>query len=487
LPKKQKQFALQGVPKSSAKIRGVSVPDKKPKARRKRVWILAAGLLVVAAIFAFTRDWRRTVAPKKPMPITAKPIAKPFKQPTTLAELMALTPAELDHCDIARMDLLCTQGLPGAAKVNIPEMLAMIDGWVELVNWETDMNEYQFVQNPKSFGYSEGRYRMIALVTVLDKKFHVHYNPALMDPTVPGDVFYGDSRNVFINGLLGPEHMGTCSSMPVLYVAVARRLGYPVSLAEAKNHFFAQWNDGKDHINIECTTWGYAEHDDEHYEKWPIPLTDDDRKQNRYLKPLSGAEELSEFLENRGIMLVQDTIRDYGGALACFKKAHELTPNWPELDWCIKNLTDAIESDLDELHRLSDLPRQANTASPPVEPGDQILPHAQRSIYVPMGMTEETYLSSMTPAIRKQMEALDPTPQPNQPVEPKSYRVPPPDTSRYATPESDSPQPLKQLSGYDRPPESYKIPWYIEKGIMPAFVQQSTEHSLNPNTNLQIH
>jgi hypothetical protein len=477
------------VSKCSAKIHHASLPD--PKVRRKRLWILAAGLLVMAAIFAFTRDWRRTVAPKKPVPITAKPIAKPFKQPTTLAELMALTPAELDHCDIARMDLLCTQGLPGSAKVNIPEMLAMIDGWVELVNWETKMNEYQFVQNPKSFGYLEGRYDMIALVSVLDKKFHVHYNPALMDPTVPGDIFYSDSRNVFINGLLGPEHMGTCSSMPVLYVAVARRLGYPVSLAETKMHLFAQWNDGKEHFNIECTTWGYAEHDDEHYKKWPVLLTDDDRKQHRYLKPMNGAEELSMLLENRGIMLVQDTIRDYGGALACFKKARELTPTWTELDWCIQNLTDAIESDLDDLHRLSDLPRQENTASPPVEPGDQISPHTpSRPSYVPLGMTEEEYVRSTPAALRKQEEAWepkDPTPQSNWPVDPKPYRVPPPDTSRYANSESDSPQPPKQLSGYDKPPDSYRIPWYIEKGIMPAFVQQSTDHSLDPRAIVQIH
>src|SRR5271167_1890296 len=44
-----------------------------------------------------------------------------FKQPETLKELLALSPAELEHCDIARMNLLCAEGLPGAGRLNVDE------------------------------------------------------------------------------------------------------------------------------------------------------------------------------------------------------------------------------------------------------------------------------------------------------------------------------------------------------------------------------
>ena len=43
---------------------------------------------------------------------TAK--ADTFIQPKTLAELLALPPDQLEKVDIARIDLLCAEGLPGA-------------------------------------------------------------------------------------------------------------------------------------------------------------------------------------------------------------------------------------------------------------------------------------------------------------------------------------------------------------------------------------
>src|ERR1035437_9502118 len=44
-----------------------------------------------------------------------------FKQPETLNGLLALSPAELEHCDIARMNLLCAEALPGAEILNVEE------------------------------------------------------------------------------------------------------------------------------------------------------------------------------------------------------------------------------------------------------------------------------------------------------------------------------------------------------------------------------
>ncbi len=42
-----------------------------------------------------------------------------------------------------------------------------------------------------------------------------------------------DSRFLFIHGLL-TGFGGTCVSMPILYLAIARRLGYPLKLVETK-------------------------------------------------------------------------------------------------------------------------------------------------------------------------------------------------------------------------------------------------------------
>ncbi len=44
--------------------------------------------------------------------------------------------------------------------------------------------------------------------------------------------------------------------MPVLYVAIGRRLGYPLELVTTKGHVFACWEDSNDRFNIEGTNEG---------------------------------------------------------------------------------------------------------------------------------------------------------------------------------------------------------------------------------------
>jgi hypothetical protein len=54
---------------------------------------------------------------------------------------------------------------------------------------------------------------------------------------------------LFLHGLTQGRG-GTCLSMPVAYVAVGRRLGYPLKLVTAKGHLFARWEslDGKERL-----------------------------------------------------------------------------------------------------------------------------------------------------------------------------------------------------------------------------------------------
>jgi hypothetical protein len=44
------------------------------------------------------------------------------------------------------------------------------------------------------------------------------YNPALIGEATSTTSFFQDSRDLFLHGLCGERRMGTCSSMPVLYV-----------------------------------------------------------------------------------------------------------------------------------------------------------------------------------------------------------------------------------------------------------------------------
>jgi hypothetical protein len=88
--------------------------------------------------------------------------------------------------------------------------------------------------------------------------------------------------------------------MPVLYAAVARRLGYPVSLVTAKEHVFCRWERGQERFNVEATAQGMSSFDDAYYMTWPKPISAAELESGEYLKSLSVAESLAAFLAARG-------------------------------------------------------------------------------------------------------------------------------------------------------------------------------------------
>jgi len=147
---------------------------------------------------------------------------------------------------------------------------------------------------------------MMMLEQVLVQDLGIQYNPALTEFLKSGKaptygVFSTDSKNMFIHGLLNGSHYGTCASMPVLLVAVGRRLGYPLNLASTKLHVYARYEDynGK-HFNIEPTvTEGFLTPSDEDYKTEQFAATDEEIKDYGWLRPESNQEVLSEFLGNR--------------------------------------------------------------------------------------------------------------------------------------------------------------------------------------------
>jgi hypothetical protein len=299
----------------------------KPHSRRFAVvGTIFAFLIILGAVgFAFPNLSRKTwIAFTQSLGLAPKP-------PRNLAELLALKPADLESVDLALMNLLCAQGLPGSGDLNVPHDLATLDRWAERVESETKKYFHKFRENPAEYNSSEGYFRVLVLITVLQQDFKVRYNPAhITDPTSPepDSLFFTDSKDLFLNGLACPRAMGTCISMPVLYVAVGRRLGYPMKLVTTREHLFARWEGGKERFNIEATGQGLSTFDDDYYKTWPFPLTEVEVRSGQYLKSLAPAEELSLFLETRGHCL--RVAGDLGQARTAYLQAQKLAPQWPE-------------------------------------------------------------------------------------------------------------------------------------------------------------
>ena len=246
---------------------------------------------------------------------------------TSLPALLDLPAQALAGVDVARMNLLCAQGLPGAEDLDVNRCLATLDEMAARVRSETQRHYYRFERNPAEFEHSEGFFRMLMLAVVLAEDFQVHYAPDKIGTAADArmdDGFFRDAHDVFLHGLAGSSHQGTCSSLPVLQVAVGRRLGYPLSLVTTKGHLFVRWEDARERFNIEAAGHGVNRFSDDYYRHWPAEVSDAEMQAEGYLKSLTATEELAVFLSIRG-MCWREAGR-YGEAMESFRAASRLAP-----------------------------------------------------------------------------------------------------------------------------------------------------------------
>ena len=261
---------------------------------------------IAAGYFAFFGD-----TPTKPVLAGAVILAKVVRSAKTLEDLLKIPADKLGDVDIAEMNLLCAAGLPGAEKLDIDHALATLGLWAERVKLETERHLYR-VTDPRyadHYHHSEAYLRAEMLVQNLCEDLGVKYDPSAK----AGTFSFRDSRVAFIHGMIPGAGQslidtpgGTCASMPVMYVAIGRRLGYPLKLVTTKGHVFVRW-DGKDHpnpawrerFNMEGTN-GFNSFPDDYYKTWPFKLTDREVKANGYLASLTPRQEFAQFLAARG-------------------------------------------------------------------------------------------------------------------------------------------------------------------------------------------
>ncbi|MGH7136431.1 MAG: transglutaminase family protein, partial [Pirellulales bacterium] len=252
----------------------------------------------------------------------------------TLAALSGLDDKVLSQADVAAFNLLCATGLPGAENLEIGRLLDWLDDAAERVSLETRRHWYRYRESPGIYKNSRGYYCSYFLLQVLQEDFGVRYNatraadPSFQDSRRVPD--FRDSRDLFIHGIID-GHGGTCGSMPVVYVAVGRRLGYPLKLVETRAHLFIRWDDPlgtrfgvPERFNIEGAGYGMASYPDSHYETWPEPWTSAEFAAGCYLRSLSPREELASFLATRAHCLIDN--RRPTEAIQAFRWASTLVP-----------------------------------------------------------------------------------------------------------------------------------------------------------------
>jgi hypothetical protein len=247
-------------------------------------------------------------------------------------ELVRLRDAELAGFDLAVINLACAAGLPGTEHLDYVACLRTLDAWTDAVREGTNRMADHFQANPAEYNHSWAYCCVLTLVTVLQRNLGVHYNPDLIaaDATVGVD-------DVFLHGLLQGKG-GTCANMPVLYVAIGRRLDYPLKLVKARSHLLVRWEDATERFNIEATNEGVNCEPDDYYRTGRFAITSKQEKDGCLLQSLTPRAELAEFLAERGYC--RRDLGDYRHAVKCFVWASAVTP---ENKFYARDLIDALD------------------------------------------------------------------------------------------------------------------------------------------------
>jgi len=209
-----------------------------------------------------------------------------------------LSDADLASRDIAEVNLLAAQGLPGGTEFDIAADVRKVDEWANIVA-AGQRRLWKRRERGDCSDLTDNQFRMLVMVTILQRDLGVQYNPLCMT----GEYDARNASNNFIHGPLS-GHGGTCASLPFLYVAIGRRIGFPLFVVPAKEHLFVRWEGDGERFNIEATSLGFEPRDDLHYRTSPKPLSDAELKTcPTFLRNMTPREELACCLAERSNVL----------------------------------------------------------------------------------------------------------------------------------------------------------------------------------------
>lgn len=181
-------------------------------------------------------------------------------------ELLGLSDTELVKVDPVEMNLLVAKSIPSLEGLDIGHYQRMADRMAEDVRERFLQVQNRFQRRAAYWKNDINFFRLGVLYEYLDRKAGIKYKKEHEGLTA---VRYADPSDLFLNGIMDTRY-GTCGSMATLYVVIARRLGWPVSLSCAREHHFARYDDGKVQYCMETSWMGHgviSEGTDEHYIK----------------------------------------------------------------------------------------------------------------------------------------------------------------------------------------------------------------------------
>jgi len=152
----------------------------------------------------------------------------------TVAQLVALSDAELEKVDILEMNVAVAMEIPGLENLDYGHYRRIVDGWTEqFARWLPEAERGGFYPAPEKYKNNINFFRLGMLTQFLDQTVGVAYvedqKQVQLEAHKEGhkaEIAYTDPGHLLLHGLIDTKR-GTCGTMPALHVAIGRRLGWP--------------------------------------------------------------------------------------------------------------------------------------------------------------------------------------------------------------------------------------------------------------------
>ncbi len=109
------------------------------------------------------------------------------KIPQTFEELIKLSDEEIENFDVARMNLLCAQGLPGSEDLDIDACLQKLDQWAQHIKLREQQSLPAFFKYREKYQNSIALFKGAYLGFAIQDDFKCDYNMELHESANKGE------------------------------------------------------------------------------------------------------------------------------------------------------------------------------------------------------------------------------------------------------------------------------------------------------------
>jgi len=233
------------------------------------VLVFAFGAMLTAAcLFIYSRTGESSGIFGRPLATRADAGKR------TVADLMALSDAELEKVDILEMNIAVAREIPGLENLDYGHYRKVVDAWTDRFRRWLPTVEHAFYEAPDKYKNDIHFFHLGMLAQFLDQQVGIAYveeqKQTQLEARKSGrktEVLYTDPGHLLLHGLIDTKR-GTCGTMATLHVTLGRLLGWPVALACVNSHYVCRYDDGKVAYSIEATDTGrggFAEGSDQDY------------------------------------------------------------------------------------------------------------------------------------------------------------------------------------------------------------------------------